>query len=509
MEPASGIIHFLVQGALVALEPMNLVFCFLGVLMGTLVGVLPGLGPTAAIALLLPVSFHIPPVSTIIMLAGIYYGAMYGGSTTSILVNIPGEAASVITCIDGHQMAKKGRAGPALGVCAFGSFIAGTIGVVGITLVAPPMAKFALAFGPSEYFALLLLGIVIIIYMSSGSILKDLITAVFGLLLGTIGMDNISGVQRLTFGVLELTDGIGFIPAVMGLFGVSEILMNVERVMVTTLVTEKVKNLLPNLQDWKESIWPMLRGTFLGFTIGVLPGPAPVISTYSSYAMEKKLSKTPERFGTGHIAGVAGPEAANNAASSGAMIPLFTLGIPANSVIAVLLGAFMIHGLQPGPMFISRYPDVFWATIVSMYLGNVMLLILNLPMIPLWVKVLKVPYTILFPLILIFCLIGVYSLNFSQVEIALMIGFGVLGYLMRKFRFEMPPLVLALVLGPMMESNLRLALLISQGDPTVFLRRPISAVFIVVSIILIVSAMIPGIQKRRSRFQEKLGEEEV
>ncbi|RPJ10946.1 MAG: tripartite tricarboxylate transporter permease, partial [Deltaproteobacteria bacterium] len=404
---------------------MNLLFCFLGVFMGTLVGVLPGLGPTAAISLLLPVSFHLSPVSSIIMLAGIYYGAMYGGSTTSILVNMPGEAASVITCLDGHQMAKKGRAGAALGIAAFGSFIAGTIGAVGIMLVAPPMAKFALAFGPAEYFSLLLMGIVIIVYMSSGSILKDLLSAMFGLLLGTIGMDSISGTQRLTFGILELTDGIGFIPAVMGLFGVSEIFINVERAVVTTLVTEKVKNLLPDRQDWKESFWPIIRGTVLGFFMGVLPGPAPVISTYSSYALEKKISKTPEKFGTGHIVGVAGPEAANNAASSGAMIPLFTLGIPANSVIAVLLGAFMIHGLQPGPMFISKYPDVFWATIVSMYIGNAMLLVLNLPLIPLWVKVLKVPYTILFPLILVFCLIGVYSLNFSQVEITLMIAFGV------------------------------------------------------------------------------------
>ncbi|HSO72788.1 MAG TPA: tripartite tricarboxylate transporter permease, partial [Thermodesulfobacteriota bacterium] len=380
---------------------MNLLFCFLGVFMGTLVGVLPGLGPTAAISLLLPVSFHLSPVSSIIMLAGIYYGAMYGGSTTSILVNMPGEAASVITCLDGHQMAKKGRAGAALGIAAFGSFIAGTIGAVGIMLVAPPMAKFALAFGPAEYFSLLLMGIVIIVYMSSGSILKDLLSAMFGLLLGTIGMDSISGTQRLTFGILELTDGIGFIPAVMGLFGVSEIFINVERAVVTTLVTEKVKNLLPDRQDWKESFWPIIRGTVLGFFMGVLPGPAPVISTYSSYALEKKISKTPEKFGTGHIVGVAGPEAANNAASSGAMIPLFTLGIPANSVIAVLLGAFMIHGLQPGPMFISKYPDVFWATIVSMYIGNAMLLVLNLPLIPLWVKVLKVPYTILFPLILV------------------------------------------------------------------------------------------------------------
>ena len=385
------VFNHLIQCAIVAFQPANLLFCFIGVLMGTLVGVLPGLGPTAAIALLLPVSFHIPPVATIIMLSGIYYGAMYGGSTTSILVNMPGEAASVITCLDGHQMAKQGRAGPALGIAAFGSFIAGTLGIIGIALLAPPMSRFALAFGPPEYFSMMLMGIVIIIYMSSGSILKDFMTATFGLLLGTIGMDNIAGTQRLTFGVLELADGIGFIPAVMGLFGISEILVNVERIVATTLVTEKVKNLLPTLRDWKESIKPILRGSVLGFVIGVLPGPAPVIATYASYAMEKKLSKTPEKFGTGFIAGVAGPESANNAASSGAMIPLFTLGIPANSVIAVLLGAFMIHGLQPGPMFITKYPEIFWGTVVSMYLGNAMLLVLNLPLIPLWVKVLKIP----------------------------------------------------------------------------------------------------------------------
>lgn len=497
----------MIQGLQIALQPMNLLFCFLGVLMGTLVGVLPGLGPTAAIALLLPISFNIPPVSTIIMLTGIYYGAMYGGSTTSILLNIPGEAGSVITCIDGHEMAKKGRAGPALGIAAIGSFIAGTIGVLGIMLVAPPMAKFALAFGPPQYFSLMLMGIVIIIYMSRGSVFKDMMTAVFGLLLGTIGMDTISGTQRLTFGVLELADGIGFIPAVMGLFGVAEILINVEKVMVKTLVTEKVKNLLPTLKDFKESFWPIIRGTFLGFFIGVLPGPAPVISTYSSYALEKRISKTPKKFGTGHIVGVAGPEAANNAATSGAMIPLFTLGIPANSVIAVLLGAFMIHGLQPGPMFIFKYPDVFWATIASMYVGNAMLLVLNLPLIPLWVQVLKVPYPILFPLILVFCLVGVYSLNFSQLEVWLMIGFGVLGYFMRKFKFEMAPLILALVLGPMMESNLRLSLLISHGDPLVFLKQPISAVFIVVSTLLIIAAMIPGIQKRRAKLREVIEEE--
>ncbi len=489
--------------------PMNLMFCFIGVVMGTLVGVLPGLGPTAAIALLLPNTFHVSPVTAIIMLAGIYYGAMYGGSTTSILVNIPGEAASVITCLDGYQMALKGRAGPALGIAAFGSFIAGTISIIGLMLVAPPMAKFALAFGPPEYFSLMLLGIVILIYLASGSMLKALMMAVFGLLIGTIGMDAISGTQRLTFGLLELCDGVGLIPAIMGLFGVAEVIINVEQAIKTEVITTKVKNLFPNLKDWKDSFWPIIRGSFLGFFIGVLPGPAPVISSFSSYAIEKKLSKHPEKFGTGVIEGVAGPEAANNSATGGAFIPLFTLGIPSNSVIAILLGAFMIHGIQPGPMLISKYPDLFWGTVMSMYLGNAMLLVLNLPLIGLWVKVLKVPYPILFPLILLFCLVGVFSLNFSQVEVALMIGFGIFGYLARKFQLEMAPLVLALVIGPMMENNLRLSLIIAQGNPFVFIQRPISAAFIIITFILFISPLVPWIGQRRQKLQEKVEGEQI
>ena len=501
--------NHILLGAQVLFTPINFFFCFLGVLMGTLVGVLPGLGPTAAIALLLPNTFHVSPVTAIIMLAGIYYGAMYGGSTTSILVNIPGEAASVITCLDGYQMAQKGRAGVALGIAAFGSFIAGTISVIGLMLVAPPLAKFALAFGPPEYFSLMLMGIVILIYLASGSILKALMMAVFGLLIGTIGMDSISATQRLTFGLLELSDGIGLIPAIMGLFGVAEVITNVEQEIKREVVATRIKNLLPNVQDWKESLGPMIRGGVLGFFIGILPGPAPVISAFSSYAIEKKLSKHPEKFGTGMIQGVAGPEAANNAATGGAFIPLFTLGIPANSVIAILLGAFMIHGIQPGPMLIQNHPDLFWGTVLSMYLGNAMLLVLNLPLIGLWVKVLKVPYPILFPLILLFCLVGVFSLNYSKVEVALMIGFGVFGYLARKFQFEMAPLVLALVIGPMMESNLRLSLVISQGSPWIFIEKPISAVFIIVSLVLLISPLIPWIGKRRQKLQEKVEREQV
>jgi putative tricarboxylic transport membrane protein len=443
------------------------------------------------------------------MLAGIYYGAMYGGSTTSILVNIPGEAASVITCLDGYQMARKGRAGPALGIAAFGSFTAGTISVIGLMLVAPPLAKFALAFGPPEYFSLMLLGMIILIYLASGSILKALMIFVFGLLISTIGMDAISGTQRLTFGVLELCDGVGLIPAIMGLFGVSEVIANVEQAIRTDVIATKVKNLLPNLQDWKDSFWPIIRGSVLGFFIGILPGPAPVISSFSSYAVEKKLSKHPEKFGTGVIEGVAGPEAANNAATGGAFIPLFTLGIPVNSVIAILLGAFMIHGIQPGPMIITKHADLFWGTVMSMYLGNMMLLILNLPLIGLWVKVLKVPYPILFPLILLFCLVGVYSLNYSLVEITLMIGFGVFGYLARKFQFEMAPLVLAIVIGPMMENNLRLSLVISQGNPMIFLTHPISAAFILITLALLISPLVPWIGKRRQKLQEKVEGEQV
>jgi putative tricarboxylic transport membrane protein len=503
------ILNHMALGAQIILQPINLLFCFLGCLMGTLVGVLPGLGPTAAIALLLPNTFHVPPVTAIIMLAGIYYGAMYGGSTTSILVNIPGEAASVITCLDGYQMAQKGRAGPALGIAAFGSFIAGTISILGLMLVAPPLARFALAFGPPEYFSLMLLGIIILIYLASGSILKALMMFVFGLLVSTIGMDCISGTQRLTFGVLELCDGVGLIPAIMGLFGVAEVIANVEEAMKGKVITTKVKNLLPNLTDWKDSFWPIIRGSVLGFFVGILPGPAPVISSFSSYAIEKKLSKHPEKFGSGVIEGVAGPESANNAATGGAFIPLFTLGIPVNSVIAILLGAFMIHGIQPGPMIITKHADLFWGTVMSMYLGNVMLLVLNLPLIGLWVQVLRVPYPILAPLILLFCLIGVYSLNYSLVEIGLMIGFGVFGYLARKFQFEMAPLVLAIVIGPMMENNLRLALVISQGNPMIFLTHPISAVFIGIMALLLVSPLIPWIRKRRQKLQEKVEGEQI
>ena len=473
-----------------AFQPSNLLFCFVGVLTGTLVGVLPGLGPVAAMSLLLPTTFHVSPVAAIIMLAGIYYGAMYGGSTTSILVNIPGESASVVTCLDGYQMARRGRAGPALGISALASFIAGTASIVGLMLFAPPMAAVALKFGPPEYFALMILGLAVLTFMASGPMWKALAMACLGLFLGTVGMDTVNGAMRFTFGQMELMDGIGLVPVAMGLFGISEVLLNVEQRSERTIFTEKISNLMPSASDWAQSAGPIARGTLLGFFLGVLPGGGSLISSFVSYATEKKLSKTPERFGTGMIAGVAGPEAANNAATGGAFIPLLTLGIPGNPVTALLLGALIIYGVLPGPKLIAEHPDLFWGVIASMYLGNAMLLVLNLPLIGLWVKILKVPYPILFPLILLFCLIGAYSLNNSITEVGLMVSFGAVGYLLKKFQYEPAPLILALVLGPMMEQNFRAALVMFDGNLLSFFERPIAAVILVVSAALLVAPLV-------------------
>jgi putative tricarboxylic transport membrane protein len=476
-------------------------------LIGTLVGVLPGLGPVAAISLLLPTTFHVTPVSAIIMLAGIYYGAMYGGSTTSILVNIPGEAASVVTCLDGYQMARKGRAGPALGIAAFGSFIAGTIGVIGLMLIAPPLAEMALKFGPPEYFSLMIMGLTVLTFLASGPMWKALLMAAFGLFLGSMGMDTMTGATRFTFDVVELTDGVGLVPVVMGLFGISEVLLNVEQSMERSVFETKIKSLLPTLRDWADSFWAILRGTVIGFFLGVLPGGGAVISSFVSYALEKRVSKHPEKFGTGVIQGVAGPESANNAATGGAFIPLLTLGIPANSVMAILLGALMIHGMQPGPLLVKEQPGLFWGVVTSMYLGNAMLLVLNLPLIGLWVKILKVPYPILFPLILLFCLIGAYSLNNSLIEVLIMVVFGVIGYLFKKFEYEAAPLVLALVLGPMLEAALRRSLLLSAGDPLIFLTRPISAVLMLISLFLLVYPLVPWLKEKRAGLPKGEGED--
>jgi putative tricarboxylic transport membrane protein len=475
----------LVQGFGIAFLPVNLLFCFLGVLIGTLIGVLPGIGPTGTVALLLPITFSVPSVSAIILLAGVYYGSMYGGSTTSILVNIPGESASVVTCLDGYQMAKKGRAGPALGIAAFGSFIAGTIGLFGLVLLAAPLASAALKMGPPEYFSLMCLGIIVLIFMARGSMVRSLIMASLGLALSFIGIDIITGKPRFTFGIPDLWDGIGLIPLAMGLFGVSEVLLNVgQKTRQQAVVETRIKGLLPTAKDWRDSIPSILRGSLVGFFLGVLPGSGAVIASFVSYTMEKKASKHPEKFGTGMIQGVAGPEAANNAASTGAFIPLFSLGIPSNSVIAILLGALIIHGIRPGPSLITEYPDVFWGTVASMYMGNVFLVILNLPLISIWVRILKVPYHMLFPLILLFCIIGTFSVNNSLVDVFFMMVFGIVGYFLRRLEYEVAPLILAFVLGPMLELNLRQSLILSNGNFSIFFKRPISAALLLTALAL-------------------------
>lgn len=477
--------------------PGNLLVALLGALLGTAVGVLPGLGPTAAIALLLPVTIGMDMVPSIILLSGIYYGAMYGGSTTSILVNIPGEAASVVTCIDGYQMAKKGRAGPALGISAFGSFIGGTLGVVAVMLIAPQIARTAVKFGPPERFALLFFAFTLIGLLAGKSMARGFLMGLVGLLLGVVGTDDINGVDRFTFGTLYLRDSIGLIPLAMGIFGLGEILYNIEQREPQVSVIETPKSLLPTRQDWRDSLAPIGRGSLLGFGIGVLPGGMPAIASLISYAVEKRLAKHPERFGKGAIEGVAGPETANNSATAGGFVPLLTLGIPTNSVLALLLAAFMLHGVTPGPLLIIKYPDVFWAVIASMYLGNIMLLILNLPLIGLFVQLLKTPYTILSPLIIMFIMLGAYGVNNSVIDVFVTVLFGILGYLMKRYNFEAAPLVLAFVLGPMMEGSFRQALIMSPtGSISILFTRPISGTILILSIVVL---LLPLILKRLRR----------
>ena len=492
------IVAGLAQGFSVALNPINLLYCFIGVFIGTLVGVLPGIGPVSAMSLLLPVTLSGTPEAGIIMMAGIYYGSMYGGSTTSILVNIPGEAASVVTCLDGHEMAKRGRAGPALGMAALASFAAGTFAIIALMLVAPTLARVAVAFGPPEYFSLMVLGLTILSFLSQGSMAKALLMAAFGILLGLIGMDQITAQARMTFDRLELLDGIGLVPIVMGLFGVAEILSNLERELKREVIQARIGGLWPSLADWAASKWAIIRGTTLGFFLGILPGGGAVIASFASYAMEKKLSRTPERFGKGAIEGVAGPEAANNAAAGGAFIPLMTLGIPPNVVMALLLGAFVIHGLQPGPLMMVQRPDLFWGIVASMYIGNAMLLVLNMPLIGMWVQVLKLPYRVLFPLILMFCVVGVFASGNAVFDVFVMVIFGVLGYLMRKLGYEPAPLVLAFVLGPMLENNLRKSLILSHGDFTIFVERPISATCLVLAAAALLAPLLPALARKRS-----------
>jgi putative tricarboxylic transport membrane protein len=487
----------LFYGLSIILTLNNLLYCFAGCVIGTLVGVLPGLGPVAAMSLLFPVTLHIPPVSALIMMAGIYYGAMYGGSTTSILVNIPGEAASVITCLDGYQMARKGRAGVALGMSALGSFIGGTLSVVALQMVAPPLAKVALAFGFPEYFSLICCGLVVLTFMARGSMIKALMMAAMGIFLGTIGTDLFAGTPKFTFGVKILYDGLGIVPVVMGLFGISEVLLNIEEGLTQEVFNTKIKNLFPNLKDWADSIGPIIRGTLIGFFLGILPGAGPVISSFTSYAVEKKLSRHPENFGTGVIQGVAGPETANNAAIGGAFVPLLTLAIPPTPGMALLLGCLLSYGVQVGPLLIKNSPDIFWGVVSSMYIGNFMLLILNLPLIGLWVKILKVPYVILFPLILLFCVLGAYSLNSTTDEVVLMVIFGVIGYLMKKYAYEAAPMVMAMILSPLMENNLRQSLALSHGSFMIFFTRPLSAVLMITAIALLILPHLPWLKAKK------------
>jgi putative tricarboxylic transport membrane protein len=493
----------LMSGFHVILHPLNLLYCFIGVFIGTLIGVLPGIGPVGAMSILLPTTFGLSPVAAIIMLAGIYYGAMYGGSTTSILVNIPGEAASVVTCLDGYQMARQGRAGPALGISALGSFIGGTFSIIALMFLVFPLAQAALKFGPPEYFSLVCMSMTVLIYLAKGSVAEAIVMILVGLILSTVGIDLISGMPRFAFGSSSLTDGIGLVPLAMGLFGIAEVLTNIEGPLQRMIFETKIKNLLPNLEDWKRSIGPIARGSVLGFLLGILPGGGAVISSFISYTVEKKVSKHPEQFGKGAIEGVAGPETANNAGAGGSFVPLLALGIPPNVVMALLLGALMIHGVIPGPLLISQHPEVFWGTIASMYVGNIMLLLLNLPLIGLWVKVLKVPYRILMPLILLFCLIGAYSLNNNIWDIVVMVVFGFVGYILRKFKYEEAPLVLAFILGPLIETNFRQSLIMSDGRLSIFVTRPISAVALVITAFLFISTGFSYYRKAKEQIPEE------
>ena len=493
MDLISGIL----QGFAVSLTLVNILYCFIGVLIGTLVGVLPGIGPQAAICLLLPVSYGMDTGSAIIMLAGIYYGAMYGGSTTSILVNIPGESASVITCMDGYQMARRGRAGAALGISAIGSFVAGTFGIVGLMFFAFPMAKMALKFGPPEIFSVMLLGLTLLAYLVQGSMLKALSMGLLGLLLSYIGIDIMTGRTRFTMGMTHLLDGVGLIPIAMGLFGISEVIVNLEEKMSRIVFETKIKGLLLTREEWKRSAGPVFRGTLIGFFLGLLPGGGPTVASIVSYAAEKKVSRYPEKFGTGMIEGVAGPESANNSATAGGFVPLLTLGIPTQVTMALIMAAMMIHNVTPGPLFLKEHPDIFWGVVTSMYIGNVLLLVLNLPLIGLWVKVLKVPYRFLFPLILLFCIIGAYSLNNTTFDIVVMVIFGIVGYFMKKFDYEPAPLLLAFVLGTIMEQALRQSLSIFHGNFMMFFARPISAAFIIVALALIASNFFPFLRRKR------------
>jgi TctA family transporter len=484
-------------GFSVALSLENLSFALLGAFIGTAIGVLPGIGPVATISLLLPITFGMSATTAIIMLAGIYYGAQYGGSTTSILLNLPGEVSSVVTTLEGYKMARKGRAGAALTIAALGSFFAGTISTLLVAASGPLLTSVALSFGPADYFSLMLLGLIISAVLAQGSIVKAIAMVVLGVALGLVGTDVQTGQQRFTFGVPELSDGIGFVSVAMGMFGIAEIILNLERPESRSVLTNKVDSLWLTRDEAKRSIAPVLRGTLIGSTLGILPGGGASLAAFGSYMLESKVSKFRHEFGTGAIEGVAGPEAANNAAAQTSFIPLLTLGIPANAVMALMVGALIIQGIQPGPRMVEAQPDLFWGLIASMWVGNLMLLVINLPMIGMWVKLLEVPYRYLYPAILIFCAIGVYSLNNNVFDVYLTMLFGLFGYLCSKLKLEGAPLLIGFVLGPMMEEHLRRAMLLSRGDPMVFIERPISATLLAIGAIALITMLLPALRKKK------------
>jgi putative tricarboxylic transport membrane protein len=498
----------LLLGFSVALRPDVLWYAFLGCLVGTLVGMLPGVGPLAGISILLPLTFGLDATKAIVMLAGIYYGSQYGGSTTSILLRIPGEAASVMTCIDGHAMAKKGRAGAALFIAAAGSFVAGTFGVIVLTLIAPPLATFALRFGPPEYTALLVLGLIFLAYMSTTSLVRTLLMATFGLLLGTVGIDVMTGHFRFSFNIAELGDGIGIVPVAVGLFGIGEILATPSHQITNQVTRPRLRELWPSPREWRDAAMPVARGSVLGFLIGIIPGSAHIISSFMSYALERRISKHPEQFGHGAVAGVAGPESANNAASTGAFVPMLALGLPTGPVTAVLIAALLIHGVPPGPTLVNDHPNVFWGFVASMYVGNLMLLALNLPLVGLFVNLLRIPYVYLYPLIIMFCVIGVYEVNNSTVDVWIMLIMGVVGYGLRKFRLDPAPLVLGLVIAPTFEMSLRQSLIMSNGNWSIFFQRPIAFALIMACVALLVLAA-AGLIRKRKDWRSKLAEAEA
>jgi putative tricarboxylic transport membrane protein len=492
----------LIFGFGVALSLQNLLYCLVGVTVGTLIGVLPGIGPLGTIAILMPLTYGVSPVGALIMLAGIYYGAQYGGSTTAILVNLPGETSAVVTCIDGYQMARQGRAGPALAIAAIGSFFAGTVGTLLIALFGPPLAEIALKFGSPEYFSLMLMGLVAAAVLAQGDMVKSLAMVVVGLLLGLVGSDVNTGVQRFSFGIIELSDGIGFIVVAVGVFAIGEIIANLGDKEERRIFSARVTNLFPSREDWRRSIGPILRGTGIGSFFGVLPGTGPSIASFASYMVEKKLAADPSRFGQGAIEGVAAPEAANNADAQCKFIPMLTLGLPASGVMALMLGALTIQGIQPGPEVMTQRPDLFWGLIASMWIGNLMLVMLNLPMIGLWVKLLQVPYRLLFPAIMAFSAIGVYSVNNSSFEIYLTALFSVFGFVCSKLGFPLAPMLLGYVLGPMMEENLRRSMLMSGGDASVFVTRPLSLAFILATVLILVVMVVPAVRERKRQIAD-------